>query len=61
MKQDELCMLEDQLDQVDRQEVSPLFLGVRRVDRNTARASVLSHINSKLADYGAFNKNALVV
>lgn len=52
LKQDELSILEEQFDQVDRLEASPLFLGQRRADRNTVRASIVSQIDSKLADYG---------
>ena len=45
-------MLEQRLDQVDQQETSLLFLGKSRCDGNTDRTSLLSEIESCLADYG---------
>ncbi len=45
-------MLEQQLDEVDSQEPFSLFLGLSRSDRNTARTSLLSQIDTSLADYG---------
>lgn len=45
-------MLESRLDQVDREEPSPLFLGKSRCDRNEARISILSQIETSLAEYG---------
>jgi hypothetical protein len=47
-------MLEQRLDQVDQQEESLLFLGKSRCDKNTDRISLLSQIESCLADYGKF-------
>ncbi|KAI1776945.1 hypothetical protein F4818DRAFT_412368 [Hypoxylon cercidicola] len=55
-KQDRLSVLEQKLDQVDQEEVSPLFLGKLRVDRNQARISLLSEIDKQLADYDSFLK-----
>lgn len=51
-KQDRLSVLEQKLDQIDKDEVSPLFLGKLRVDRNQDRLSLLSEIDVQLAEYG---------
>ncbi|KAL7622013.1 hypothetical protein AAE478_007514 [Parahypoxylon ruwenzoriense] len=53
-KQDRLSVLEQKLDKIDQEETSPLFLGKLRVDRNQARASLLSQIDEHLADYDSF-------
>ena len=52
VKQDRISLLENRLEGIDREEVSPLFLGSRRHDRNTERETVLSEINDALAEYG---------
>lgn len=52
LKQDRLTVLEERLEEVDRKEICPMFLGVGRCDGNAERASVLSEIESQLADYG---------
>ncbi len=52
LKQDKVTLLEQKLDEIDDQEGYPLFLGMSRSDKNTSRASVLSEIESCLADYG---------
>ncbi|KAI1104100.1 hypothetical protein F4804DRAFT_308229 [Jackrogersella minutella] len=54
LKQDRLSMLEERLEQVDQQETSLLFLGKSRCDRNADRISLLSEIESCLADYDQF-------
>ncbi|KAH8589516.1 hypothetical protein B0O99DRAFT_664524 [Bisporella sp. PMI_857] len=54
LKQDKLSILEQRLDQIDQQEKSPLFLGKSRYDKNTDRISLLSEIESCLADYDCF-------
>ncbi|KAJ9139048.1 hypothetical protein NKR19_g7574 [Coniochaeta hoffmannii] len=54
LKQDKLSLLEQRLDEVDREEVCPLFLGMSRSDRNAQRASVLEEIESSLTEYDAF-------
>lgn len=54
LKQDKLCVLEQKLEKIDQEEISPLFLGVSRLDRNPARQDVLSEIESSLAEYDAF-------
>ncbi|KAK1993570.1 hypothetical protein LX36DRAFT_693638 [Colletotrichum falcatum] len=54
LKQDRLVTLEERLDEIDRQETSPLFLGRSRSDRNQERDSLLSEFNACLADYDQF-------
>lgn len=54
LKQDQLSVLEQRLEQIDQQEESPLFLGKSRCDRNTDRISLLSEIEGRLADYGTW-------
>lgn len=52
LKQDQLSILENELDQIDQQEKAPIFLGKSRIDRNAERLSVMSRIESALVDYG---------
>ena len=52
LKQDRLSLLEDELDRIDREEGSPLFLGASRLDANAERLSTLAAIESSLDDYG---------
>ncbi|PMD31747.1 hypothetical protein L207DRAFT_572531 [Hyaloscypha variabilis F] len=54
LKQDKLSQLEEQLDNLDHNETSPLFLGMSRCDRNTARTSLLSQVSVLLDDYDSF-------
>ncbi|PMD64853.1 uncharacterized protein K444DRAFT_640603 [Hyaloscypha bicolor E] len=54
LKQDKLSQLEEQLDNLDQNEASPLFLGMSRCDRNTARTSLLSQASVLLDDYDSF-------
>ncbi|KAK3983803.1 hypothetical protein QBC44DRAFT_338052 [Cladorrhinum sp. PSN332] len=54
LKQDKLSILEERLEQVDREETSLLFLGKSRCDRNVERLALLSEIESGLADYDQF-------
>lgn len=51
-KQDQLSILEQQLEEIDQREVSPLFLGSSRCDRNAERIALLSKIDEHLKDYG---------
>ncbi|CAI7589322.1 unnamed protein product [Penicillium glandicola] len=51
-KQDKLSILEKRLEQVDHDETSVVFLGKSRCDKNAERISLLSEIDSTLADYG---------
>jgi hypothetical protein len=51
-KQDEIAVLESELDTLDREEAAPFFLGTCRRDGNISRATVLSQIHTKLAEYG---------
>jgi hypothetical protein len=53
LKQDRLSSLENQLEKIDREETAALFLGSSRRDGNRDRNSVLSDIDTALADYGA--------
>lgn len=48
-------MLEQRLDKIDQNESSLLFLGKSRCDKNEDRTSILSQIESSLADYGYLN------
>jgi hypothetical protein len=52
LKQDRLSVLEEKLEEIDRQERCPLFLGKSRCDGNAERLSLLSEIESQLAGYG---------
>jgi hypothetical protein len=52
-------MLEQRLDQVDQQETSLLFLGKSRCDGNTDQISLLSEIESCLADYGMYRDQVI--
>jgi len=54
LKQDRLSLLEERLEKVDREERSPLFLGKSRCDGNLERISLLSEIESQLAEYGKY-------
>ena len=51
-KQDELSVLEQQLDALDRQETTTLFLASNRLDGNAERQTVLNNIERALQDYG---------
>lgn len=52
LAQDEIAVLEDKLNRIDREESSPLFLACNRKDRNDARDIVISQIKTSLATYG---------
>jgi hypothetical protein len=45
-------VLEKQLEDLDLNEQSPLFLGACRQDRNPERRRVLEELDKALADYG---------
>jgi hypothetical protein len=51
LKQDNLSLLEQRLDEIDQNEPCPLFLGQSRSDKNVARKTILSEIDSCLTDY----------
>ncbi|KAK1456148.1 hypothetical protein CMEL01_16560, partial [Colletotrichum melonis] len=53
-KQDRLSVLEEQLNQLDENEESPLFLGKSRCDKNEARRTLLQEMELCLADYDRF-------
>ena len=52
LKQDRVSALEQQLEKIDHEETSPLFLGAARRDCNAARLQVLDDIDAALAEYG---------
>ncbi|KAI1151403.1 hypothetical protein F4825DRAFT_477091 [Nemania diffusa] len=54
LKQDRITCLEEQLDKVDQDEPLPVFLGKSRGDTNSERLSILSQIESAIADYDSF-------
>jgi hypothetical protein len=51
-KQDTLSVLEQQLETLDRQETTALFLASNRLDGNAERQTVLDDIEKALQDYG---------
>jgi hypothetical protein len=51
-KQDQLCALEKQLDEIDKSESRPLYLGSLRIDINPERKRVLDEIDIALCSYG---------
>lgn len=51
-KQDELSLLEEQLDEIDRTETKKLYLGNMRREKNERRKDVLQRMDSALKDYG---------
>ena len=53
VKQDKLALLEEQLQNIDKEETCPLFLQSRRLDMNPERERLLSEIDTALAGYGA--------
>ncbi|KAA6413164.1 MAG: hypothetical protein FRX48_02908 [Lasallia pustulata] len=53
LKQDRLSLLEKQLERIDLEETAVLFLGSSRCDSNMKRKSILSDIDTALADYDA--------
>jgi hypothetical protein len=60
LKQDKLALLEQQLDQIDKDEPRPLFLGCRRRDKNPERASLLSEIDAQLEAYGVYCECSII-
>jgi hypothetical protein len=54
LKQDQLSMLEEKLEELDREERCALFLGKSRCDGNQKRISLLSEIDSRMLDYGKY-------
>ena len=58
-KQDKLSFLERQLEKVDAEETAVLFLGCHRRDGNKQRESLISEIDTALADYGIDRFNVL--
>jgi hypothetical protein len=60
LKQDKLSLLEHQLDQVDREETCPAFLGKSRCDRNQARLALMCQIETCLNEYGIIEDGPVV-
>ena len=52
LAQDRVAQLETTLDQIDRDEPSPLYLGSSRRDKNQERQAVLSELRDALSVYG---------
>lgn len=52
-KQDQLSVLEQQLQEIDRSESKPLYLGSLRRDQNPERKRILDEIDTLLSEYGA--------
>lgn len=52
VKQDQLLLLEERLDEIDNAESMKLFLGNLRRDRNENRKNVLKTMDEALKDYG---------
>ncbi|KAH6641970.1 hypothetical protein C7974DRAFT_384599 [Boeremia exigua] len=57
LKQERLSVLEAKLDNIDKHEQCPLFLGSSRSDKNDERLAVLLELEEKLLDYDTFLKN----
>ncbi|KAH8807489.1 hypothetical protein F5884DRAFT_857066 [Xylogone sp. PMI_703] len=51
LAQDEITVLEDQLNKIDQEESSPLFLACSRKDRNPNREVIISQIKKSLSAY----------
>lgn len=51
-KQDEVAVIEEQLEAIDKAEPCELFLGNRRRDRNEARIATMKRLDAVLEDYG---------
>ncbi|KAI1429092.1 hypothetical protein F5Y12DRAFT_710645 [Xylaria sp. FL1777] len=54
LKQDRVCRLEGQLEEIDAGERAPLFLGSSREDLNADRRDVLAELDTALTDYDNF-------
>lgn len=52
VKQDRISVLEHRLQQIDKDELRPLFLGSLRRDKSVDRETVLADIEIALRDYG---------
>lgn len=52
LKQDEISVLEEKLDQIDEAEGRALLLGCSRLDENDERRLVVKKLHSSLAEYG---------
>lgn len=52
LKQDQITKLEEELNQIDKDEQSELFLGCIRRDKNAKRADVLQRLDEAFSQYG---------
>jgi hypothetical protein len=52
LKQDQLSLLEENLNDLDASEERELFLGCSRLDCNTARKTVIEELTNTMVDYG---------
>ena len=59
LKQDKVCLLESQLDEIDQHETRELFLGNNRRDRNKKREQILTKLEDALSKYGSFAASPL--
>lgn len=57
MKQDELSLLEEQLEEIDHMEPRKLFLGNLRRDQNETRKTTIKTMDKALKDYGRIPAN----
>jgi hypothetical protein len=58
-KQDQLCALEQQLNEIDNTESRRLYLGSLRLDLNPERKRVLGDIGIALSEYGTSFKTGM--
>lgn len=61
LKQDKIVRLEEELNQIDRDEQSELFLGSTRRDKNAKREDVLLRLDEAFSQYGQSSVAYLVI
>jgi hypothetical protein len=52
LKQDEICRLEEALDNIDDKDPNSVFLGCSRIDNNKERQENLKDLSKAMAEYG---------
>lgn len=52
LKQDQICKLEEELNNIDRLEEKEMFLGCHRKDKNAKREEVLKSLDAAFLLYG---------
>ena len=57
LKQDEISMLEEALDRIDKDEEREMFLGCSRSDTNTTRRQTLLDLKRSLAEHGNIERD----